>query len=361
MSAQADQMRTSQLASGSTPAGEAALQRSMDAWQPGTYSRGMVHKVSTSGTVLRDPRDGCVVCRWAPQASCSGALRRRGIVKVHWECWSACNLGCPFCFRTRDVPVDTENAKRIIDAVAAGGAQTLAFAGGDPTLRVDLLELVRYAEVAGMRVEVQTNAHAVGPVAWSALLASDRVCLSLDGSTPERHDAVRKTRGNFAKVVRTADVLSRAGIALTVRTVVTRENCDDVVHIAPIISRFSTCERWTLLEFTPVNEGYDNRARYELQLRRFEGVTEAVREAFVGPGEIDVFCHAEKIGTYMQVTAGGEVYGTTAEALEVTGRHMMSGNLLTDHLDAVANALPFDVKRHRIRYSPELTTVNAGP
>jgi MoaA/NifB/PqqE/SkfB family radical SAM enzyme len=312
--------------------------------------------------VLHDSHDGCVACRWAPRASCSGALARRGIVKVHWECWSACNLGCPFCFRTRDVPVDTDNAKRIIDSLVTGGAQTLAFAGGDPTLRADLLELVKYAKVAGMRVEVQTNAHSVGPVAWSALLASDRVCLSLDGSTPERHDAVRKTRGNFAKVVRTAEALSRAGIALTVRTVVTRENCNDVLHIARIIAAFPTCERWTLLEFTPVNEGYANRARYELPLGSFERATEAIRDKFVGPGEIDVFRHTEKIGTYMQVTAAGEIYGTTSDALEIAGRHIMIGNLLTDHLDAVANALPFDVKRHRIRYSPELvSTVNARP
>lgn len=333
---------------------------SMDPWQTGTYSRSMVDQVCMSEAVVRDSPGGCVACRAAPRASCSGALRRRGIVKVHWECWSECNLGCPFCFRTRDVPINTDNAKRIIDAVVAGGAQTLAFAGGDPTLRADLLELVRYTKVAGMRVEVQTNAHVVSPVAWSALLASDRVCLSLDGSTPERHDAVRRTRGNFAKVVRTAEALSRAGIALTVRTVVTRENCDDVLHLARIIADFTTCERWTLLEFTPVNEGYDNRSCYELPQWRFERVTETVRQAFAGPGEVDVFHHTDKIGTYMQVTAGGEVYGTTSEALEITGRHVMIGNLLTDHLDAVANVLPFDVKRHHVRYSPELaTTVDA--
>jgi hypothetical protein len=44
----------------------------------------------------------CGGCQEAPIIEeCNNSLGRRGLKKAHWECWSECNLDCPFCFRTR--------------------------------------------------------------------------------------------------------------------------------------------------------------------------------------------------------------------------------------------------------------------
>ncbi len=289
----------------------------------------------------------------AVAAACAGSLDRVGVTKVHWECWSDCNLGCPFCFRTRDVPVEGADAVHIVDAVATGGARTLAFAGGDPSLRRDLGRLVARARGHCLRVEIQTNAQALSRETWAALRQADRVCLSLDGPTPDVHDLIRLRPGNHRHVVRTARELGELGVPITVRTVVTRENADTVPEIAALVAGFVTCERWTLLEFTPVNEGYDNRGRYELPATAFERVVAAVQARDLGTASLDVFRHAAKVGAYVQVTPAGLVYGTTPRSMYETGQPEMVGSLLTEHLRDLAGRIPLDRDRHRGRYADE--------
>lgn len=302
----------------------------------------------------------CGRCGTDVRDSCWGALRRRGVMKVHWECWSTCNLPCAFCFRTRGEPVGARDASRIIAAVATGGAHTMVFAGGDPSLRSDLEVLVNFAKTCNLRVEVQTNAHLVRDTTWKALLRTDRVCLSLDGPTPDVHDGQRSTAGNFERVLTLARRLEAEGIPITVRTVVTLMNYQWVPQIGEIVATFGNCEVWSLLEFTPVGDGFVNRMDYELGHAAFVEVASETRRTFTGSATIDIFQHEDKVGTYFQIAPTGEVYGVTRLALYETGHHEMSGTILRDHLDVVAGAVYLTAERQARRYGHEVPVILRG-
>src|SRR5512140_1840594 len=69
---------------------------------------------------------------------------------VVWNCTQKCNLKCVHCYaqsEDRDYAgeMTTEEAKTMIDDLAAWGAPVLLFSGGEPTLRKDLVELRQYA------------------------------------------------------------------------------------------------------------------------------------------------------------------------------------------------------------------------
>lgn len=73
----------------------------------------------------------CGACRDQVDERCRGSLLSAGVQKVHWECWSHCNLRCDFCYRTMSPPLDTEQASLLLRGIRTGGANTLVFAGGD--------------------------------------------------------------------------------------------------------------------------------------------------------------------------------------------------------------------------------------
>jgi len=71
-----------------------------------------------------------------------------------------CNNDCSHCYnaRPRDFPeYDTDQWKKVIDRLWQIGIPHLVFTGGEPTLRQDLPELVRYAQETGMVTGLNTN------------------------------------------------------------------------------------------------------------------------------------------------------------------------------------------------------------
>ena len=72
-----------------------------------------------------------------------------------------CNQRCLFCTaQTGDEnETTTQEAKELIDYIAINGTGTLAITGGEPTIRDDLITLIRYAKTKGIQnIELQTNA-----------------------------------------------------------------------------------------------------------------------------------------------------------------------------------------------------------
>ncbi|MEN8652583.1 radical SAM protein [Streptomyces sp. 21So2-11] len=125
---------------------------------------------------------------------------------VIWESTRACPLACLHC-RAEAVPdrdpheLDTAAAKDLMDQVVAFGhpAPLFVITGGDPFQRPDLLELIAYGALSGIRVAVSPSGTPTLTPEW--LLAvheagATGLSLSLDGSTAELHDGFRGVPGS---------------------------------------------------------------------------------------------------------------------------------------------------------------------
>ena len=233
-----------------------------------------------------------------PRPECVGAFARRRILKVHWECWSDCNLHCRFCFRMRGPPLDTTAGKYLVRAVKSSGARGIAFVGGDPSLRPDIAELINDARNLGLWIEVQTNGHQQPEPFLSALLSVNSVGVSLDGPDPETHDRFRDQPGNFDRVTSLLRFLQRHGIPVVVRSIVALHNHKNLVGLAAVLSRFGNVVRWVLMEFVPVGEGYANREEYLLDRNSFSGIVSQARALADARLTVDTYYRENHSGTY---------------------------------------------------------------
>jgi MoaA/NifB/PqqE/SkfB family radical SAM enzyme len=207
-------------------------------------------------------------------------------------------------------------------------------------------------------VEVQTNAHHMPSETQVALLGSqtDLIGVSIDGSTADNHDALRSTRGNFRKVLSFLESCRQTDKPVIVRTIINRQNRDELSEIGKLIARFGNIIRWSLLEFTPVGAGYDNAELFSITKREYLEAVQRARAAYTGNARIEAYEGPAKVGTYALVTPEGQLYGTSAP---VDGRYPLVGGMLNEHLMALAQSLPFDPAHHHARYgsnalAPEL-------
>jgi MoaA/NifB/PqqE/SkfB family radical SAM enzyme len=284
----------------------------------------------------------------AVRPACRGSLERLGAHKVHWECWFACNLPCSFCYRTEGDPLGTGDAERLLAAVATAGARTVVLAGGDPSLRRDIGQLLTTARALGLTVEVHTNAHHAPAGFRQALAGADWVGLSLDGPTAEVHDQFRNTRGNFARVLELLGFLERAGVPVIVRTVVARPNFQQVAEIGELLLPYGNVAFWYLLEFSAVGAGYRNRRVYELERALFDEVAAKATDRYGETLEVQARRSEDKSGAYVMITPDGAVYGTSDETVD--GIYPRAGSVLGDHLSDLAEAIEFKREVHEPRY-----------
>lgn len=131
--------------------------------------------------------------------NCSGDCRvcgahSQGTCCVILEVTRSCNLRCTYCFAQggehQDMP-STESLKRDIERITElAGDPMLQLAGGEPTLRDDLPELIRFAKEAGCSyTQVNTNgirlAEDEAYVEALAKAGLDIVFLQFDGADDE--------------------------------------------------------------------------------------------------------------------------------------------------------------------------------
>jgi MoaA/NifB/PqqE/SkfB family radical SAM enzyme len=309
--------------------------------------------VGTSEDVL--PAAFCGGCGGRDvRPECLGSLERLGCFKVHWECWSECNLACRFCYRTRGVPLETRDAERLLEAVATAGAETIVFAGGDPSLRKDIGHLLGWARALGLLTDVQTNAHHVPAGFRQALTRADSAGLSLDGSTAEVHDRFRDKRGNFARVFELLGFLDRAGVPVIVRTVVARPNFRHVADLGELLLPYGNVAYWHLLEFSAVGAGYGSRREYELERCLFDEVVAQAEARYQGELEVRARGAEDKAGAYMLITPDGDAYGTAGDTVD--GRYPRAGSMLGRHLSGLAEAIRFRREVHEPRYQAVAAT-----
>lgn len=164
---------------------------------------------------------------------------------VIWETTQACGLACRHC-RADAQPhrhpdeLTTAEAKRLLRDVRRFGPIVFVFSGGDCLKRPDLVELVRYGAMLGLRMAATpATTELASPDLLRRLKDAglSRLAVSLDGSTAAIHDEFRQVEGSFAHGLRILETARRLGLSTQVNTVIGRHNLDDVDALCALMGR----------------------------------------------------------------------------------------------------------------------------
>lgn len=118
-----------------------------------------------------------------------------------------------------DIKAEMENAR------ARGNH--LVVTGGEPTIRPDFVEIIRYARELDYTVNVQTNGRRLSdPKLADALTQFDQVsyCIALHGPCADIHDTITQRPGSFAETVQGFHNLYQRGLPYTNKIVLSRLN-----------------------------------------------------------------------------------------------------------------------------------------
>jgi AdoMet-dependent heme synthase len=179
-----------------------------------------------------------------------------------WEITQSCDLACKHC-RAAAQPIahpdelTHEEGKALIDQIADMHIPIFVFTGGDPLKRKDLFELIRYAASKDVHVAVTPSAtplltrEAIFKMKDAGLV---RLGISLDGSTPEIHDAFRGLPGAWARTIQAVEWANEAGIPIQVHTTVSRHNVHDLDNLCDLFEKLAIV-MWNVFFLVPVGRG----------------------------------------------------------------------------------------------------------
>ena len=149
---------------------------------------------------------------------------------VVWPMTKRFNLKCVQGY-AQAVPVDgaddisTEQAKTMIDDLAAYGAPVMLFSGGEPLVRKDLVELASHATSKGMRAVISTN----------GTLITKEKARELKG-VEEVHDRFRGVPGAFRKALEGVANCQAEGLKVGLRFTINKRNVGEIPGIFRLLA-----------------------------------------------------------------------------------------------------------------------------
>ncbi|NVM53485.1 MAG: radical SAM protein [Candidatus Helarchaeota archaeon] len=139
-----------------------------------------------------------------------------------------CQLECPHCCmghykKEKHRELTTEEIKDVLDQAAK--PFMIDFFGGEPTLRPDLMELIKYATTKSLYVFCDTNGIKVTKDYAKQLKDNGLEILnvSVDSPIQEKHDKLRG-KGSFEKAVGAIKNAHEVGLKSLLSTYITKEN-----------------------------------------------------------------------------------------------------------------------------------------
>ena len=179
---------------------------------------------------------------------------------VVWTSTRQCNLHCAHCYtdsfdRTYEDELSTDEARAMVDDLAAAGSPVLLISGGEPFRRADVLTVAAHAVERGMRVVFSTNGTLIDAEKARAIAAIgvSYVGISIDGR-PETHNRFRGSKGAFERSVAAMQACQAEGIRTGVRFTLTRANVGDLPWLFEFIDSLGI-NRLCIYHLAPTGRG----------------------------------------------------------------------------------------------------------
>jgi len=173
--------------------------------------------------------------------------------------WPAC-VHCRACaqpFRS-SLELSTDDARRLIDEVAALRAPVFVLTGGDPLKRPDIFDLVEYASSHGVRISLTPSAtplltqEAIHKLKQYGLA---RLAISLDGPGAEIHDAFRRVPGSYDWTLCAVRWAREIGLPVQINTTITRHTLQYLDAMIALLEQLDIV-LWSVFFLVPTGRGF---------------------------------------------------------------------------------------------------------
>ena len=159
---------------------------------------------------------------------------------INWNVTRACNLRCKHCYYDAATPLDdelsTEQAYALIDDIAEtfGANVRVTLGGGEPLVRKDLFEIIKYGKERGVSLVLASNGIMLTEDITNQLKAAgiEEVIIAIDG-TQKTHDAIRGN-GVFEKTVKGAQACKATGLGVVIDPCIMKQNEGETAKIIDI-------------------------------------------------------------------------------------------------------------------------------
>lgn len=146
-----------------------------------------------------------------------------------------CNLACDYCTITPAMRARALPRARVLEELRRGrsdGYDALSLTGGEPTIRSDLLGLVKVARALGYGdVKLQSNGLLLAPTGNMERIAAagvSRVHVSIHTHRPERYDALVRREGSYPLMCAGLDAAVRSGLPLVAEVILKEDTYRDL-------------------------------------------------------------------------------------------------------------------------------------
>jgi MoaA/NifB/PqqE/SkfB family radical SAM enzyme len=205
-----------------------------------------------------------------------------------------CNLRCPHCYRP-DAVIDrltVQDIERVCETIPV---KSMNLGVGENGLHPDYHTILDYLSSRGIVTSITSNGLSTEVLAATELTRFRSVEFSLDFPTEQEHDAFRG-RGNWQTVMRALERCAKAGVPVTVTSVMMRLNYDKLPALARVAAAFGANLRVNVYQPSKTNtfsvsyEQFWQGFTQLLESTRLVATTEPVLAAvlgledFAGPG-----------------------------------------------------------------------------
>lgn len=202
-----------------------------------------------------------------------------------------CQMDCPTCFALPQEagvhPISLEDWKHIVLLSSLTGTRQIIFTGYEPLMSTDLPELLQYTKSLKLGTTLSTNAILFSDTHESMMPFVDEIGIPIDGSTPEIHSLIRTPNGEFQfeAAIEAIKIIKAQYpyVELTVRTLVTAKNQDDIINI-PLMLQDNGIDirtvRFKVYQFNPIGPQFsrDHIREWGVSTSEFLHIVAQLRE-----------------------------------------------------------------------------------
>ncbi len=187
------------------------------------------------------------------------AFKKRIPLVGYWEVTSRCNFKCSHCYiKDYKMPgeeLQMEDIKKIFKEIKKAGCLWLVLTGGEPLLREDFLEVYNFLFAQGFFLVIYTNGSILNEkiIKRFSQFPPFEIAVTLYGASEKTYEKVTRVKGMYKKVISNIETFKNQGIKIHIRTLVTKDNKNDLKKMKKIAKNFGVSLKYDPLVLKSLN------------------------------------------------------------------------------------------------------------